>query len=184
MVIRAVRVRSRKDTELRGKRLRPSLEILSEYAKVHHSETDPLRFFTFRRMVFRDREETAAVGRLLSGGVGRRLRGGTQRSARSDPLIDRRALRLCGPSATDESLSQSATRHHCRLEPSEVSLSPRGCGPEPHHPVTDCRACRTPGSIPMYGNSRTRRRSGSVLSVPSSPVSLVGDQRSRTLSER
>ena len=35
MVIRAVRVRSRKDTELRGKRLRPSLEILSEYAKVH-----------------------------------------------------------------------------------------------------------------------------------------------------
>ena len=61
---------------------------------------------------------------------------------------------------------------------------PRGCEPEPHHPVTDCSACRTPGSIPMYGNSRTRRRSGSVLSVPRSPVSLVGDQRSRTLSER
>src|SRR5580704_10180734 len=35
MVIRAVRVRSRKDTELRGRRLRPSREILSEYAKVH-----------------------------------------------------------------------------------------------------------------------------------------------------
>ncbi len=59
------------------------------------------------------------------------------------------------------------------LVPSEVSISPRGREPEPHHPVPDCAACRAPGSIPMYGNSRTRRRTGSVLFVPSSPVPLA-----------
>ena len=64
-----------------------------------------------------------------------------------------RALGLCEPSATDESLSPSAAGHHCRLEPSEVSVSPRGRKPEPHYPVPDCDACRTPGSILMYGNS-------------------------------
>ena len=36
----------------------------------------------------------------------------------------------------------------------------------------------------MYGNSRTRRRTGSVLSVPSPPLPLVGNQRLRTLADR
>jgi len=78
----------------------------------------------------------------------------------------------------------SATSHHCRLEPSEVSLSPRGREPEPHHPVPNCSARRTPGSIPMYGNSRTRRGTGSVLSVSSPPLPMVGKQRLRTLPDR
>jgi hypothetical protein len=64
---------------------------------------------------------------------------------------------------------------HCRIEPGEVSISPRGREPEPRHPVPDCGACRTPSSIPMYGNSRTRRGGGSVVSVPGSPLPLAGN---------
>jgi hypothetical protein len=56
-------------------------------------------------------------------------------------------LRMTTSAATDESLSPSAAGHHCRIEPSEVSISPRGRKPEPHYPVPDCGACRTPGSI-------------------------------------
>ncbi len=58
----------------------------------------------------------------------------------------------------------------------ESPYSHGGGKPEPRHPVPDRSACRTPGSIPLHGNSRTRGRTGSILSVPSSPLSLVGDQ--------
>src|SRR5258707_15530855 len=66
-----------------------------------HSGTDPLRFLTFRRLVFRDREETAALGRLLSGGVGIHLRCGAQKPSPADPLIDPPAPPLSGPASSD-----------------------------------------------------------------------------------
>ena len=59
-----------------------------------------------------------------------------------------------------------------------------GTNPNRIYPVVDCGACWTPGSILMYGNSRTGRRTGSVLSVPSPPLPLVGNQRLRTLADR
>src|ERR1700730_11434184 len=80
---------------------------------------------------------------------------------------------LCESHATDGSLSPPAAGHPFRTEPSEVSLSPRGCQPESGHPVPDCGPCRAPGAVLMYGNSRARRRIASDLSVPSSPLPLA-----------
>ena len=100
------------------------------------------------------------------------------------PLVECRALRLCESFATHESLLPSTVGHHCRFEPSEVPLSPRGRKPEPHHSVTDRNACWTPGTLPVYGNSRTGRGACGFLSVPSSPLPLAGNQRSRALPDR
>src|SRR5258708_29252169 len=77
-----------------------------------HSGTDPLRFLTFRRLVFRDREETAAVGRLLSGGGGRRTCFATQTSSRSRSLLLPPPPPLFSSSPTVRSLSPPTPPPH------------------------------------------------------------------------